>query len=70
MEAVDLLTVSAQEMAPLQEDKKLLPDHHLRRPCYRSGLYPRRIGATTRLSRLEGFLNLQENDAHTHFTCR
>jgi hypothetical protein len=70
LEAVDLLPVSALQMGPFQEDKKLLPDHLLRQPRHRSGLYPRGIGETTRLSRLEGFLNLPANDAHTDFTCR
>ena len=42
MEAVDLLPVSALQMEPFQEDKKLLPDRLLRQPRhrYRSGLYP------------------------------
>jgi hypothetical protein len=70
METVDLLPVSALQMEPFQEDTKLLPDHLLRQPRQRSGLYPSGIEETTRLSRLEGFLNLPANDAHTHFTCR
>jgi hypothetical protein len=32
MEAVDLLPVSALQLEPFQEDKKLLPDHLLRQP--------------------------------------
>jgi hypothetical protein len=70
MEAVDLLPVSALQMEPFQEDKKPLPDHLLRQPRHRSGLYPKGIEETTRLPGLEGFLNLPANDAHTHFTCR
>jgi hypothetical protein len=70
MEAMDLLTVSALQMEPFQEDKKRLPEHLLRQPRHRSGLYPKRIEATTRLSRLEGFLNLPANDVYKDFTCR
>jgi hypothetical protein len=70
MEAADLLPVSALQMEPFQKHKTLLPDHLLRQPRHRSGLYPRGIEETTRLPGLEGFLNLPANDAHPHFTCR
>ncbi len=70
MEAADLLTVSALQMEPFQEDRKLLPVHLMRQPRHRSGLYPRRIEETTRLPRLEGFPNLPANDAYKDFTCR
>jgi hypothetical protein len=67
MEAVDLLPVSALQMGPFQEDKKLLPAASASPPI-RS--LTRRNRGNTRLSRLGGFLNLPANDAHTHFTCR
>lgn len=42
MEAVDLLPVSALQLEPFQEAKKLLPAHLLRQSRHRSGLYPQR----------------------------